>query len=56
MVRINVYIDKVHREYLKSLPGGLSENVRIAIREYVIKLESSRVSPSASKRGGGKDE
>lgn len=51
MRRITIYIEEDVYNYLKNLPSGLSENLRVAAREYVRKLENSKVSASESKGG-----
>jgi len=50
MKRINFYLDDNYYDYLRKLPGSLSENIRIAIIEFITDLRALEVSASESKR------
>lgn len=50
MVRKHIFLDKIQIDFLDSLSGTLSENIRQAIREYMFRLTVEDVSASKSKR------
>jgi len=50
MKRINLFLDETEIEYLKRLPGTLTEHIRRAIYEYLQKLSTQNVSASQSRK------
>ena len=52
MKRINFFIDEQILERLTSLPGTLSEHIRQAIYDYLLKLQKQNISGSTSNKGG----
>lgn len=56
MKRYNIYIEPSDIKFLGKLSGTVSENVRLAIREFKEHIESKNVSTSASKKVGEQDE
>lgn len=51
MIRINFFLTEKQLDFLKDLPGTVSENIRIAVNEYIQKLKGENVSASQSKVG-----
>lgn len=52
MKRVNLLMDEAMFYNLKLLPEGISESIRRAVYEYLLKLASFKVSASESKKGG----
>ena len=53
MLRIDLYITDEQHAFLHQLEGTLSENIRKALDDYIIKLRSLRTASSASTRKSG---
>jgi len=53
MVRINFFIDTEQLDFLKNLPGKLSEHLRLAIARYIKEKRGENVSASQSQRKAG---
>ncbi len=53
MRRINAFLEDSWVDYLKKLPGTLSEHFRRAVNEYITRIEEKKVSSSQSKGGDG---
>ncbi len=51
MKRVDFYIEDRKIEFLKKLPGTLSEHLRRATDDYVEKKKNINVSSSSSKKG-----
>lgn len=56
MKRIDALLYEGQIEFLKGLPGTLSEHLRIAVARYQDQIESKRVSASASQNRGEQNE
>jgi len=54
MKRINFFLKENLFNYLKALPEPLSEHLRRAVEEYVVKLQGINASASQSKIKGDK--
>ena len=52
MKRINFLIDEAMLEHLEALPGTLSQHLREALYQYLLKLQQQNVSQSLSKKEG----
>lgn len=53
MIRVNFFLSQKQLDFLKDLPGTVSENIRIAVNEYISKLRSRNVSASKSEPKAG---
>lgn len=51
MKRYNIFFEEEQINYLKKLPGTVSDHVRIAVLRYINEIEGKSVSESKSKRG-----
>lgn len=49
MVRKHFLIDEAMLEHLEALPGTLSEHIREALYQYLLRIRNQQVSSSASK-------
>jgi hypothetical protein len=52
MKQIHFYIDEGMLEHLEALPGTLSQHIREALYQYLLKLSQQSVSSSKSEKGG----
>lgn len=50
MIRRNIYFYEESIEFLESIPGTVSENIRMAVTKYIAGVKSSNSSASASQR------
>jgi hypothetical protein len=48
-------MDKGMIEHLEALPGTLSEHIREAVYQYLLKLKQQEVASSLSEKGGNND-
>ena len=53
MRRIDVYVDESDLAILEDLPESLSEHIRRAIKDYIIKLRGFLASASESEKKDG---
>ena len=53
MVRFNFLIDEAMLEHLEALPGTVTEHIRQALYDYLLKLQAHNVSASQSTRKEG---
>ena len=51
MVRIDILITKEQFSFLKNIPGTVSEHIRRAIDDYVVKMKGNNASVSPTKKG-----
>lgn len=52
MERINLFIGVTQLSFLQDLSGHVSEHIRKAIDEYIVKLKNQNATTSPSKKGG----
>lgn len=52
MKRTNVFLEEEQIEFLRKLPGKVSEHIRRALDEYIYRLKGTDTSTSRSKKGG----
>lgn len=50
MHRVNFFISSESMYFLDALPGTLSEHLRRAVDDYIIKIKGTKVSESVSKK------
>lgn len=50
MIRVNFLLDESTFNFLKNLPGTISEHIRRAINEYIDKIKAQQISASQSER------
>lgn len=50
MIRRHFYLNQEQIDFLKKLPGNISEHIRRAIDDYIEKLKAFNASASQSKR------
>jgi len=50
MKRINLFVDETVFDHYKKLPGTMTEHIRRAMYEYILKLSQVNVSASQSTR------
>ena len=53
MVRFNFFIDEAMLEHLEVLPGTVTEHIRQALYDYLLKLQTHNASASQSTRKEG---